>query len=429
MKPSYQKVTAASLGAIPLLLGGCLFQSNSSTSSAPKQVTILGTLTGVAEEKLEAALVPFTEATGIEVVYEGTDAFTTLIPVRVDSNNTPDIALFPQPGLMVDFIDEGHLIPLDGFIPVSQLQQAYSDYWLDLVSRNDRPYGVWIRASIKSLVWYNPTAFAEADYAPPTSWNELETLSEQIIADGGTPWCIGMESGKATGWVGTDWVEEILLRMSGPEVYDQWVSHKIPFDAPEVKAAFETFGRLVQTQGNVFGGPTGVISTPFGDSPRPLFEQPPGCYLHRQANFIREFFPETAIPGDTVDVFPLPPMDSGPPPILVSGIVFGMFNDTPEAKALMEYLATPKPHKIWASLGSYISPHQQVPLTAYNDPLTRQQAEILQNAEVIRFDGSDLMPGAVGTGTFWSGVVDYVGGKPLDQVLADIEASWPAEAQ
>ncbi|PSN19401.1 ABC transporter substrate-binding protein [filamentous cyanobacterium CCP5] len=412
-----------------LLAGGCQPQSEPNVDAplSGEQVTILGTLTGVAEEKLEAALEPFTAKTGIEVVYEGTDAFTTLIPVRVDSNNTPDIALFPQPGLMADFAAEGQMVPLDSFMDMDQLAAAYDDYWLELTSLDGHPYGVWIRADVKSLVWYNPAAFAAAGYGVPTDWQGLEALMDQIVADGGTPWCLGMESGKATGWVGTDWVEELLLRMAGPEVYDRWVAHEIPFNAPEVKAAFEQFGAIARSPDYVYGGATSAISTPFGDAPRPLFDQPPGCYLHRQASFIEEFFPASAVPAETVSLFPLPAMDEGPAPVLVSGIVFGLFNDTPAARALMEYLATPEPHEIWAGLGSYISPHRQVGLDAYPDVLTQRQAEILQNAEVVRFDGSDLMPGAVGTGSFWSGVVDYVGGEDLDQVLADIEASWPTE--
>ena len=414
---------------VSLLLGSCGSEprKGADTEIQPGgKVTILGTLIGVGEEKLKKAIAPFTAATGIEVAYEGTDAFTTLVPVRVDAGNTPDIALFPQPGLMIDFAREGKMIPLDTFLDRSQLLDAYSEYWLDLVSLESHLYGIWIRASVKSLVWYSPTAFAASGYAIPNTWDELQALTDQIVSDGGVPWCLGMENGKATGWVGTDWVEDILLRTAGPDVYDQWVRHEIAFTHPAVKAAVEQFGKIALNPDYVLGGVTSVISSPFIDSPRPLFDNPPGCYLHRQANFITAFFPEDVELGKDVNIFPLPPIEPGQgSPLLVGGIVFGMMNDTPEARALMAYLATPQPHTIWAGLGSYISPHRQVSLAAYPDEITRRQAEILANADVIRFDGSDLMPGAVGTGAFWSGMVDYVGGQDVDTVLADIEASWP----
>ncbi len=391
-------------------------------SSEPGTVTVLGVVIGEQQAKLEQALAPFEEETGIDVIYTGTDAFATLLPVQVDSRNAPDIAMFPQPGLMRDFAREGSLVPVGDFLDVTD---AYSQDWLDTVDGD--LYGVWYRASVKSLVWYSPQAFEAAGYTVPTTWDEMMTLSDQIVAEGKTPWCLGMESGDATGWVGTDWVEDIMLRTAGPDVYDQWIKHAIPFTDDRVKAAFQTFGTIALNPDYVIGGSVGVLSTPFGDAPNPLFENPPGCYLHRQANFIASFFPESVDLATDVSIFPLPGINPAyGTPVLVAGDVFAMFNDTPEARALMEYLASPTPHEIWAQLGGYISPHQQVSLDVYPDELTRQQAEILANADIIRFDASDMMPGAVGTGTFWTGITSYVGGTDVDTVLADIENSWPS---
>lgn len=415
---------------VSVLMLGCRSQSNAPQTTEVQSgdtITILGTLTGVGEDKMRAAMAPFTAATGIEIVYEGSDAFTTLVPVRVDSGNPPDIALFPQPGLMMDFAEAGQMVPLTDFIDRTTLADAYDEYLLNLVSLEDDVYGLWMRADVKSLVWYNPQAFEAKGYTVPTTWAELDALSDRIIADGSKPWCMGMESGQATGWVGTDWVEDILLRQAGPEVYDQWVSHEIPFADPQVKAAFEGFGAIALNPDAVLGGTTGILSTPFGEAPLPLFANPPGCYLHHQASFIVEFLPETIEPGVNLSVFPLPPMDPAQGnAVIMGGIVFGVFNDTPAVRALMAYLATPEPHTIWAGLGSYISPHRQVSLDAYPDDLTRKQAEILRNADLLRFDGADLMPGAIGTGAFWSGIVDYVDGQDLDTVLSDIDAAWPS---
>jgi alpha-glucoside transport system substrate-binding protein len=391
-------------------------------------VTVLGVVVGEQQEKLEAALVPFEEATGIDVVYEGTDAFATLLPVRVESGDAPDIAMFPQPGLMADFAESGQLIPVTSFMEMSALEAAYPSDWITLGTVNDEVYGVWFRASVKSLVWYNPQAFEAAGYTIPTSWDEMLALSDQIVADGSTPWCLGMESGDATGWVGTDWVEDIMLRTAGPEVYDQWITHEIPFDAAPVQTAFEEFGNIVLNPDYISGGMVGAISTPFGDSIQGLFGDQPRCYMHRQANFIASFLPEEAVLGENIAVFPLPGIDPEfGTPVLVAGDVFAMFNDTPEAQALMEYLTTPEAHEVWAGLGGFISPHNSVGLDVYPDEVTQQQAEILANADIVRFDGSDMMPGVVGTGTFWSGIVDYVGGESVDSVLADIETSWPSE--
>ena len=423
MKHSLSLIFALSL----LLLSACdTRRQTTNSSSGVKTVTVLGVVVGEQQEKLEKALAPFEEKTGIDVIYEGTDAFATLLPVRVESGDAPDIAMFPQPGLMADFAKAGQLIPITDFMEKATLQAAYPETWLNLGKFNNTLYGIWYRASVKSLVWYSPAVFKAKGYKIPQTWEELMALSDQIVAEGGTPWCLGLESGDATGWPGTDWIEDIMLRTAGPEVYDQWTSHQIPFKDERVKTAFKTFGKIVLNPKYVVGGNVGVISTPFGDAPRGLFNNPPNCYLHRQANFIASFFPEEVTLGKDIDVFLLPGIAPAfGVPVLVAGDVFGMFNDTPEARALMEYLASPEPHTIWAKLGGFLSPHKQVSLEVYPDPVSQKQAKFLTTAETIRFDGSDLMPGAVGTGTFWSGVVDYVAGTPVDRVLENIETSWP----
>lgn len=403
-----------------LLLSACNrnYQNNDNT------LVILGSLTGVGQEIVEEAFTPFTAETGIEVVYEGTDAFTTVLPIRVEGGDVPDLAIFPQPGLMRDLAQEGVLTPLDDVVEIDALQDAFGPAWVDLGSVDDQVYGIWMRSDPKSLVWYSPGAFEMSGYAVPTSWDELMALTKTIAATGTSPWCLGMESGEATGWVGTDWVEDILLRTAGTEIYDQWVTHEIHFNSPPVKAAVEIFGDLVQN--HVQGGAVGAISTPFGDAPAPLFDQPPGCYLHRQASFITDFLPDDIEPGRDTQVFLLPGKDSVTAPLLTGGLVIAMTNNTPAAQLAMNYLATVTPHESWAARG-YISPHRQVDLATYPNDGVRQMAEVLAQAETIRFDGSDLMPTAVGTGTFWSEMVNYVSGADIEKVLSAIDDSWPEE--
>lgn len=410
---------------LSIILGACGSPLSQDNPNKNNTVTIMGVGTGKGEEELKKALAPFIEETGIQVVYEGTAEFATLLPVRVDSGNAPDIAMFPQPGLMADFARDGKLVALDSFMDITQLSNAYAKDWLNLATVDNKMYGIWSKAFVKSLVWYNPTAFTAQGYEIPKTWDEMIKLSDKIVADGGVPWCIGIESGSATGWVGTDWIEDIMLHSAGAKVYDQWITHEIPFNHPTVKTAFEKFGTIALNPKYVLGGKTAVLSTPFGDSPKGLFEEPPSCYMHHQASFITSFFPKDVVMGKDVNVFAFPTINQDiDTPVLVAGEVVAMLNDTPEARKLMEYMATSKPHEIWASFGGYLSAHQQVSLDVYPNQVMKRQAEILANAKVLRFDGSDMMPGAVGTGTFWTGIVDYLGGEDVDTVLKAIDESW-----
>jgi alpha-glucoside transport system substrate-binding protein len=298
------------------------------------EVNVFGAIVDVDQERFEASMIPFEEATGIDVVYEGSGDFESLITVRVEGGDPPDVAAFPQPGLMADLASRGALIDLGGVLDVDQLEQDYIPAWINLGTVNDQLVGIFYRANLKSLVWYPIPEFEEAGYEVPETWDEMMALADQMVADGNAPWCIGIESSGATGWVATDWVEDIMLRTAGPEVYDQWVRHEIPFNDPAVKNAVEIMGEIWLNPDYVLGGTTAILTVPFGDAQTPMFDDPPGCWLHRQASFIPAFFPkEGEEVGTETWFFYLPPIDEAQgKPVLGAGDAFSMFNDRPEVR-------------------------------------------------------------------------------------------------
>ena len=390
-------------------------------------VTIFGKWTEAEGDNFVAALAPFQEATGIEVKYEGSSEFETLITVRVEGGDAPDIAGFPQPGLMAQFAREGAIPDHAQFLNVAELEANYSDAWMNLATVNNQLSGVFYRASTKSIVWYPVQAFEDAGYEIPETWDELIALSDQIVADGGTPWCVSMEHGGVTGWVATDWVEDVLLRTAPPETYDQWVNHEIPFNDPAVVNAANIVGDIWFNEDYVYGGTTGILTIWVGDTQTPMFDEAgPQCWMHRQAGWIPDFWPEGTEPGVDSSFFYLPPIDEAyGNPVLGGGDVFSAFNTRPETAALIEYLSLPEGAEVWVKTGGFISPNRNVPADWYGSYVDQAQAEILQNATTLRFDASDLMPAEVGAGTFWSGMVDWVGGADTETVLEQIEASWP----
>lgn len=414
-----------SLLSLSLLLSawGC---STATPPQSQKTVTILGVIEGEQQERLEQALVPFETETGIDVIYEGNADFATVLKERVSAADAPDLAMFPQPGLMAEFARNGDLVPLSTFIEKSELKAAYNDTWIDLATVEEEAYVIWYRTSVKSLVWYKPVVFERNAYEIPTTWSELTTLTTKIATEGKTPWCIGLESGEATGWPGTDWIEDIMLRTAGPEAYSQWIDHRLPFNSPQVLTAFQKFGEILRNPKYVDGGASSTVELAFSEAPDGLFVEPPRCYMHKQASFIESFFEAGKEPRSDYDVFTLPPIDGKfGTPILVSGDAFGAFRDTPETRALMSYFATPTPHEIWAQLGGFISPHKQVSPDIYPNAVSQKISLILANADVIRFDGSDLMPPEVGTESFWEGIVDFAQGESAEEVAKEIDASWP----
>ncbi|MEA2016706.1 MAG: ABC transporter substrate-binding protein [Actinomycetota bacterium] len=386
-------------------------------------VTVLGTWGGEELTSFQEAVFPFTDETGIGMAFEGTRDLSAVLTTRVEAGNPPDIAILPNPGQMYELAENEELIDISSFMDMEELGANYEDAWLDLASYDDTLYGIFYKVANKSLIWYSPSAFDDAGYEVPATWDEMIALSDQIVADGAAPWAIGFESEAASGWPATDWIEDIMLRTAGPDVYDQWVNHEIKWTDDAVKNAWEVLGEIVRNEDYQYGGSTGTLTTNFGDAPVALFADPPGAYMHRQASFITGFFPEGLEAGTDYDFFPFPSINEEyEVPVLGGADMLVMFNDTPEARQLMEYLATAEPQEIWAaSGGGFISPSKAVDLNAYPDELTRKMAEMVVGAEVFRFDASDLMPAAVGSGSFWTGTLDYVGGEDLDTVLGEIE--------
>ncbi|HUN07069.1 MAG TPA: ABC transporter substrate-binding protein [Aggregatilineales bacterium] len=396
-------------------------------------VTMTGPFTDADEVKFNESIADFEAWTGIDIQYTGSKEFEVAITAAVDGGAAPDIADFPQPGLLKRFVDAGQVVDVNTFMNSEWLSTNYSQSWLDMANIGGINAGIWARYNGKSLVWYPKKAFEEAGYTVPTTWAELTALADQIVADGSSPWCVGIESGAATGWPATDWMEEVMLRTTSLENYDNWTlpatpEDRLPFTSPEVKNAAETLGTIWFTENYVFGGREAIAGTFFGDAPTPMFDENPGCYMHKQGNFITSFFPEGLVAGEDYDFFYLPGIDEAyGNPFLVAGDIYAMFSDRPEVRAVMDFFSRGDSLKTWLASGGALSPHNDAQLEWYGSDVERGIAELVAGATSLRFDGSDIMPGAVGAGSFWKGMTDWVSGTvDLDTALAEIDASWPS---
>jgi len=360
-----------------------------------RSLVLLGEMAAQEAAAIEATLDSFEAATGIKVETIWTRD-PALLTTRIEAGNPPDIVLLPKPGQMVSLVEDGLLKDLT--FMKSQLEADYGQAWLDMGMVSGTLYGFWIAVSNKSMVWYSPAQFAANGYTVPTTWAELIALSDQIVADGKTPWALGIECGGATGWAGTDWIEDIMLRTAGAEFYDQWAAHEVPWTDPKVKRAFEVFGDIVLNEDYVFGGTTGVLTFNFGDSPNDLFTDPPNAYLHHQASFIEGFFTEDfpdLVPGEDYDWFVTPSIDAAlGTPAFGGGNIVVTFSDSVEAQALMRYLASAAVQEVWAARVGYISANKNVNMNVYPTDIARGIADSLANASTFRFDASDLMPEA-----------------------------------
>ena len=406
-----------------------------------EEVFITGALVGNDAAGFQQNFDSFTEETGIIVSFQGSDNFEQEVQIQMESGDTPDIALWPQPGAVVDAAQRGYLVSLEDLgVDMDEYRASFSSYIVGLGEVDGAHYGGAHAFNLKSIVWYQPAEFEARGYSIPSTWDEMIALADQIVADGMTPFCFGMYSNGASGWLATDWMEDIMLRTGeGTATYDKWVSHDIPFNDPVVKNAATFLSQIMHTEGYVVGGTDAIVSTYFGNAQDPMFEKDangnPGCFMHRQASFITSFWPEAAQAGagSETTVFPFPAMDDGlPKAALGAGDMFGVFNDREATIEVVNYMLSSNFFEAAAQRpdNSRIYGHVDFDTSLYSKDITRVLADTITGAlaeNAFRFDASDLMPPEVGAGSFWKEMMNLAVEGPgyIDTALDNIETSWP----
>lgn len=398
-----------------------------------KTVTIYTSIVTPEDKPHKDSYKEFEDCTGITVKYEGDKDFEKNLPQRAQSGNLPDIAFIPQPGLLATMADTGKMIPAPDSVS-KMVDEYFGEDWKKYGTVGDTFFSAPLGANVKSYVWYSPKKFEEKGYKVPETWDDLMTLTEQIAKDDSSakPWCAGFGSGTATGWPGTDWLEDTILRTADADTYDKWVSHDIPFNDAKVAEALAEDAKILKNSDYVnggFGDVKSIATTTFQDGGQPILKDK--CYMHRQASFYAANWPKGTKVAEDGDVWAFYlPSNGEEKPVLGGGEFVAAFRDAPEVKAFQTFLASPD----WANAkakattsGGWVSANSGLDPKNLVSPLDQQSAEILADPKaVFRFDGSDMMPSAVGAGTFWTEMTNWINGQDDKTTLDNIEKSWPA---
>jgi len=399
------------------------------------QVKIFTSILPPEQQKFEEAWTEFESCTGIDIVYEGSDQFEAQLPTRIAGGNAPDIAFIPQPGLLAKLVSAGGPVAAPEAV-TANVDKYWNPAWKTYGTVDGTFYAAPLGSNMKSFVWYSPSVFKDKGYTIPTTFADLIKLSDQMVKDGIKPWCGGIESGGATGWAATDWLEQIVLRQSGGEVYDKWVNHEVTFQSPEITKAMDTLAAWMKNPAYVnagFGDVKTIATTAFQDAGKPILDGK--CGMLQQASFYAaqwDTFKKGATVAEDGDVFAfyLPEMDAAvaPTPVVGGGEFVTAFADRPEVQAVQAYLSSADFATSKAGLGAWVSANSGVPLETYASPIDQLSAKFLTDPNgTFRFDASDLMPAAVGAGAFWKEMTAWFAeNKPTKDVEAAIDAAWPA---
>lgn len=430
----------ALVGAVALILTGCAEGDSGGSGggeggSAGQTVRISGGITGTEAEDLNRSFDAFTADTGIKVVYTGDKSFEGNIVTKVTGGDAPDIAIVPQPGLLKTLVDTGKVKAAPESVEKA-VDENWSKDWKDYGTFDGTFYAAPMLANLKGYIWYSPASFTEWGVEVPKTWDEMMALTDTIREKtGNAPWCAGFASGDASGWPGTDWIEDLVLRQSGPETYDKWVSGDVKFTDPEIKEAFDAVGSILLNPDYVnagFGDVKSINSTAFADVAAKVADGT--CALTHQASFLSANFLDvknadgetpTVAPDGDVYAFVMPGLSEGELQVEGGGEFVAGFNDKEATVKVLEFMASADFANARVELGGVLSANKNADASKASSPFLQEAMEIMQDdTTVFRFDASDLMPSTVGSGSFWKGMVDWIDGKDTAQVLSDIQAGY-----
>jgi len=431
----------AILAVSGLALAGCAAGTTGDDTHGPGDagkadgvVTLYGTISDTEAELLQQSWADWEKENNIEIKYEASKEFETQISIRAQGGNAPDLAIFPQPGLLSDLASRDLIQPAPDEVKAN-VDKYWSKDWANYGTTDGVLYGAPLMASVKGFIWYSPSKFKENGWEVPTTWQGLLDLTKTIQeSTGQPPWCAGFGSDAATGWPGTDWIEDLVLRQAGPETYDKWVNHEIPFSDPAIKDAFNSLGEILLNPDYVnagFGDVKSINATPFGDVARAIGNGT--CTLTHQASFFDGFITDpkngNASVGPDKDIwaFMTPSVEAGGNAVTGGGEIVAAFSNDADTIKVQQYLSSPEWANSRVKLGGVISANNGLDPANASSPILSEAIKILQDPKTtFRFDGSDLMPGVVGAGSFWTGMVDWINGKSVDEVLTTIDGSWPS---
>jgi alpha-glucoside transport system substrate-binding protein len=380
-------------------------------------ISMLYQWSGVEEASLNTILKPLADKCGITLKPESTRD-QALLDTRVQAGTPPDIA-FWNVAQLVQYKDK--LFAMD---QLSANKSNYADFFVNPGTVDGKWLGLPVKADVKTIIWYSPVVFQAKGYDVPKTWDDLNALVEKMVANGDVPWSMGFESGDATGWSGSDFIQDILLVQQGPQYVLDLISGKVPYNDAGVKQAYETYGKWATDPKYTVGGAQGTLSTAFLDAVYKPFSDPPEAMMVKQSGFaggeIAKKFPDLK-QGTDYDFFVVPGAQG-----LQGGADWMMaFSDKPAVKALVAYLSSELGGANWAKASFGLSPNKGA-AGNYTDPALQKLGEALATTQGFTPDIGDTIPGGFGKAE-WTAIVNYVNGQDLDTQLANV-AKAQAEA-
>jgi alpha-glucoside transport system substrate-binding protein len=382
-------------------------------AKAGDQVTVMYQWTGNEEALFNNIIAPFVKACGVKIVANSTrDAAVLDTAVK---STPPDVLFWPTTSPLSLYASK-----LQDLTTLGVDSSNYAAYWIKLGTVGGKLLALPAKTDIKTIIWYSPAQFAANGYTVPTTLDELNTLVEKMVANGQVPWAMGFESGAATGWTGSDFIQDLLLAQKGPDYVNGIINGSVPYSDAGVLAAYKLYFKWASDPKYTVGGATGTVNTAFADALLQPFSDPPKAMMVKQSGFaggnIATKYTNLKY-GTDYDFFGFP----GAQGMQGGADYMFAFSTSAAAKALLAYITGPVGAANWAAAGFSIDPNK-LATGKYIDPQIAKMAEILASAKGFTPDIGDTIPAPFGTAE-WTAIVNTVQGKDIQTELNTVAAA------
>ena len=377
-------------------------------------VTIYGPYFGFEEQYFQKELDLISEEMNITIKYYPNVDVETYIVDNEGEDNSPDIAIMPNPQGVTNLGERSLVLPIEKHFSSSYLESIYPQHLIDINTSllTNINYGAWLRLFPNSLIWYNVDKYEAIGSPEISSYEELLKITKSIANEGKEPWCLDRASGVATGWIPSNWIEDILLTRYGPEVYDDWWTLEIKASSDEMLSVFKDVGDLIFSENFVFGGNKRIIQKEFRNLPKVLMDPSTPCIFIWGGHYSTIYFPDQYSYKNDYDFFLFPPINYKNSVVGI-GDSLVVLNDDPVVWAVMEKLLHKNFGIYWMNQedSTFIPANINSNIENIKNPLTKKESIIIREAQsknLFKFDASELMSRPIGADYLWSMLRRYI---------------------
>ena len=382
-------------------------------------------------EYFEEELALISKELNIKISYVPVSDIETQI-IKEENSYGFDLAIIPNPQGVVNLGERGYLYPVTVAIDNEVIDKNYSQHLQEITTSNkdQQNYGVFFRLIPSSLIWYDVEKFNELGAPKFQNFNDIVNFTEKNLTNNSPLWCMDIESGATTGWLATNWLEDVILHEYGSSVYDDWSNQEIQSQNNQITLSILKIGKLIFMENAVFGGNEKIISREFTNNYRNLLDDEISCVFTWSGHFASLYFSSDKVYGSDFDFFKFPSSNNKNAMVGLGDSIV-ILNTSNKAIDVFKSLTDNGFGQNWISKkdSMFISANKNSDIENVNNKMLLKETTLIRNAlddNLFRYDASELMERRIGADHLLSAMRNYIfmGNKFITEITEELDSKY-----